>query len=84
MVSTKVKCFIAKSKKKGRLEFCQIFHSKKQVRRCLQSTIFKLKLKFHLEDSLVEQRYFELFFSAWSIFSSFKRLLLKEAVFNLF
>ena len=71
-------------RKRDDLNSSKYFTQKKQVRRCLQSTIFKLKLKFHLEDSLVEQRYFELFFSAWSIFSSFKRLLLKEAVFNLF
>ena len=42
------------------------------------------KLKFHLEVGLVEQPYFELFFSAWSIFSSYKRSLLNEPDFTLF
>ena len=71
-------------RKKWQVEFCQIFHPKKVVRRYLQSTISTFKLEFHLEDGLVEQRYFELFFLAWSIFSSYKRSLLNEAVFTLF
>ena len=54
------------------------------VHRYLQNTNFNFKLKFHLEVGLVEQRYFELFFSAWSIFSSYKRSLLNEPVFTLF
>ena len=58
--------------------------SKFVVHRYLQNTNFNFKLKFHLEVGLVEQRYFELFFSAWSIFSSYKRSLLNEAVFTLF
>ena len=49
-------------RKKGRVELCQIFHPKKLVRRYLQSTIFTFKLKFHLENGLVEQCYFQLFF----------------------
>ena len=58
--------------------------SKFVVHRYLQNTKFNFKLKFHLEDGLVEQRYFELFFSAWSIFSSYKRSLLNEPDFTLF
>ena len=46
------------------------------MHRYLQKTIFNFKFKFHLEDDLVEQRYFDPFFSAWSIFSSCKRWLL--------
>ena len=57
--------------------------SKFVVHRYLQNTNFNFKLKFHLEVGLVEQRYFELFFSAWSIFSSYKRSLLNEPDFTL-
>ena len=58
--------------------------SKFVVHRYLQNTNFNFKLKFHLDVGLVEQRYFELFFSVWSIFSSYKRSLLNEPVFTLF
>ena len=55
------------------------------LRRYLQSTIPTIKLKFHLEDGLsrhvIQRRYSELFFSAWSYSSSYKRSL---PVFNLF
>ena len=61
-----------------------MFQLKKLVSRYLQSTVFTFKLKFHLEDGLVEQCYFELFSLTWSIFSSFKRSLLNAAVFTLF
>ena len=71
-------------RKKGPAEFCQMFQLKKLVSRYLQSTVFTFKLKFHLEDGLVEQCYFELFSLTWSIFSSFKRSLLNETVFTLF
>ena len=71
-------------RKKGPAEFCQMFQLKKLVSRYLQSTVFTFKLKFHLEDGLVEQCYFELFSLTWSIFSSFKRSLLNAAVFTLF
>ena len=57
---------------------------KKRVHRYLQNRIFNFKLKFHLEDGLVQQRYFEFYFSAWSLFSSYKRSLLIEAVFRFF
>ena len=50
---------------------------KKMVHRYLHNTIFNFKLKFHLEDGLVEQCYFELFLSMVYIF-------IKEAVFDLF
>ena len=71
-------------RKKGTSWILSNISPKKRVHRYLQNTIFNFKLKFHLEVGLVEQRYFELFFSAWSIFSSYKRSLLNEAVFNLF
>ena len=48
-------------------------------------TIFAFfKPKFQHEDGLVQHRYFELFFSAWSIFSSYKRSAPNETVFNFF
>ena len=71
-------------RKKGTSWILSNISPKKRVHRYLQNTIFNFKLKFHPEDGLVEQRYFELFFSAWSIFSSYKRSLLIEAVFTLF
>ena len=71
-------------RKKGTSWILSNISPKKRVHRYLQNTIFNFKLKFHLEVGLVEQRYFELFFSAWSIFSSYKRSLLNEAVFTLF
>ena len=71
-------------RKKGTSWILSNISPKKRVHRYLQNTIFNFKLKFHLEDGLVEQRYFELFFSAWSIFSSYKRSLLNEPVFTLF
>ena len=48
-------------RKKGRVEFCQIFHPKILVHNYLQSTILTFKLKFYLEDGLVKLRYFEFF-----------------------
>ena len=61
---------------------------RKLLRRYLQSTIPTFKLKFHLEDGLsrhvIQRRYSELFFSAWSKSSSYKSFLLNEPVFNLF
>ena len=71
-------------RKKGTSWILSNISPKKRVHRYLQNTIFNFTLKFHLEVGLVEQRYFELFFSAWSIFSSYKRSLLNEAVFTLF
>ena len=71
-------------RKKGTSWILSNISPKKRVHRYLQNTIFNFKLKFHLEVGLVEQRYFELFFSAWSIFSSYKRLLLNEPDFTLF
>jgi len=43
-----------------------------------------LQLQFHHEGGLIQRRYFELFFSVWSIFSSCKTSAPNEAVFNLF
>ena len=71
-------------RKKGTSWILSNISPKKRVHRYLQNTIFNFKLKFHLEVGLVEQRYFELFFSAWSIFSSYKRSLLNEPDFTLF
>ena len=71
-------------RKKGTSWILSNISLKKQVHRYLQNTIFNFKLKFHLEDGLVEQRYFELFFSAWSIFSSYKRSAPNETDFNIF
>ena len=51
-------------RKKGTSLILSNISPKKWVQRYLQNTIFNLKLKFHLEDGLVQQRYFELFFSA--------------------
>ena len=76
--------FTVKCKKKGDELNSVKYFTQKLVRRYLHRTISTFKLEFHLEDGLVEQRYFELFFSAWSIFSSYKRSLLNEAVFTLF
>ena len=48
-------------------------------------TIFEtLKHQFHHEAGLVQHRYFELFFSAWSIFSSYKRSAPNETGFTFF
>ena len=48
-------------------------------------TIFViLEVQFHHEGGLSKTRYFELFFSAWSIFSPNKNSALTEAPFNLF
>ena len=71
-------------RKKGTSWILSNISPKKRVHRYLQDTIFNFKLKFQLEDGLVQQRYFELFFAAWSIFSNYKRLLLIEAIFTLF
>ena len=61
----------------------QIFHRKKlDDFSAANMTKIKTNLKKR-EDGLVEQRYFELFFSAWSIFSSYKRSLLNEPDFTL-
>ena len=43
-----------------------------------------LELQFHHEGGLSESRYLELFSSAWSIFSSFKKLAFTEPSFKLF
>ena len=43
-----------------------------------------LQLLFHHEAGLIQRRYFELFFSVWSIFSSYKKSAPNEAGFNLF
>ena len=54
--------FTAKCKKKGTSWIWSNISPKKRVHRYLQNTIFNFKLKFHSEDGLIEQRYFELFF----------------------
>ena len=43
-----------------------------------------LQLQFHHEDGLIQRRYFELFFSVWSIFSSYKKSAPNEAGFMFF
>ena len=61
-----------------------IFEASK-LRTDICKTIFEtLKHQFHHEYDFDEHRYFELFFSAWSIFSSYKRSALTEIVFNFF
>ena len=76
--------FMQNVRKKGTSWILSNISPKKRVHRYLQNTIFNFKLKFHLEVGLLEQRYFELFFSAWSISSSYKRSLLNEPDFTLF
>ena len=60
-------------RKKGTSWILSNISPKKRVHRYLRNTIFNFKLKLHLEVGLVEQRYFELFFSAWSIFCNVSR-----------
>ena len=48
-------------RKKGTSWILSNISPKKRVHRYLQNTIFNFKLKFHLEDGLVQQRYFEFF-----------------------
>ena len=48
------------------------------------SIFFILEVQFHHEGGLSESRYLELFFSAWSIFSPWKKSASAEAPFNLF
>ena len=43
-----------------------------------------LQLQFHHEDGILQRRYFQLFLSVWSIFSSYTKSAPNEAVFNLF
>ena len=42
-----------------------------------------LQLNFHNEVGLIQHRYFELFFSVWSLFSSYKKSAPKETDFKL-
>ena len=70
-------------RKTGRVELCQIFHPSNWCTDICKTIFVILKLQFHHEVGLVK-RYFELFFSAWPIFLSYKRSLLNEADFNLF
>ena len=48
------------------------------------SIFFILEVQFHHEGGLSESRYFELFFSAWSIFLSCKKSAFTEPPFKLF
>ena len=55
-------------RKKGTSWILSNISPKKRVHRYLQNTIFNFKLKFHFEDGLVEQSYFELFLGMVYIF----------------
>ena len=70
-------------RKKVQVELFQIFHSSNLCTYICKTPIPTFKPRFHHEVGLVEQRYFELFFSAWPLFLSYKRSLLNEADFNL-
>ena len=71
-------------RKKGRVELCQIFHQSNWCTDICKTPMSIFKPQFHHEVGLVQHRYFELFFSAWSIFSSYKRSAPNETDFNIF
>ena len=71
--------FYISDRKTERGELCQIFHPSARVTSACtnicKTSIPTFILCFHHEVGLVEQRYFELFASAWSIFLLYKRSL---------
>ena len=71
-------------RKTGRVELCQIFHPSNWCTDICKTQFSTFKPQFHHEAGLVQHRYFELFFSAWSIFSSYKRSAPNETDFNIF
>ena len=74
-------------KLKGRVEpsyMLQIFDPSDRCTDICKTLFPTFKLQFHHEVGLIQQRYFELFFSAWSIFSYYKRSAPNETDFNIF
>ena len=71
-------------RKTGQVELCQIFHPSNWCTDICKTQFSTFKPQFHHEVGLVQHRYFELFFSAWSIFSSYKRSAPNETDFNIF
>ena len=75
------------SKKSGPIELyllCQIFNSGIWCRDIWKTIFGILEVQFHYERGLSESRYFELFCSAWLLFSPCKKSALTEAPFSLF
>ena len=78
---------INSGRKEGRVEpflMILIFDASK-LRKDIWKTIFVIfEVQFHHEVGLVQSRYLELFFSEWSILSSYKKSALNETDFKLF
>ena len=72
---------------KGRVDLCQmlqIFHPSNWCTDIWKTLFVILELQFDHESGLIRTRYFELFFSVWSIFSSYKKSAPNEAGFMFF
>ena len=80
-------CTTALKGEKGRVDLCQmlqIFHPSNWCTDIWKTLFVILELQFDHESGLIRTRYFELFFSVWSIFSSYKKSAPNEAGFMFF